>query len=145
MAADPLEWGETHAQAALSLSVDKAAFAAAAPIYLTMVLKNEGRGELVYLLKGVWDDFEFEVAHEGEPVGLTRFGRQMTEARGAERTVTKSLAGGQSAVWEILISRYFDMTTAGAYRVRASRPVLSPGGDSRTVQSNELEILVDET
>lgn len=139
-----IEWGpeKDGLRCAVALASKEKIFAAE-PVQVLFLTKNVGAKSApgitiahplaVYTLRVMGPD--------GKPAPLTSYGRQQKEAAGDGSRGTPNLALGEEDKSELLLSRFFDMTLMGDYKVSFSRLVLVNNA-LVPVTSNDLTIAV---
>ena len=149
MSDDEIKWGPAIWDARLSISLDRPRLPVMEPVYITLLLHNGGTRAVHYNVQCEWEDFNLQLQLDGEAVAVTRFGQLMAAAVLSEGSIARVVEPGQDAVWELMVNRYFDMTTSGVYVLKVSRPIAQAPDDASsfatsTIESNELEFELTE-
>lgn len=142
-----LQWGPVTGWCQISASTDRAAYKASENIHVTVVVKNVSAEPAAHPPYPFTGGVDYEVTRaDGKPVELTAFGRLRKDAAGVSSEGVQTLAPGQQVVYEVLLNRRYDITTAGRYRFQVKRQV--PAGGRRAalqVPSNVVEFEIQET
>jgi hypothetical protein len=124
----------------LAANVGRDHFGGGDPVELTLTLENVSKEPVRIALASLLDTFEFDVTlPTGEPAPLTLYGKQVATGRSLGFR-TFPLKPGEKAAHAIALSRLFDMTLHGEYKVTARRRIHS----ELVVSSNPITITVRE-
>jgi hypothetical protein len=139
-----LEWGKPTAGWQLSVSLDKNQILWTQPVFATIVLKNVAGEKQTVHQTSRWA-YDLQVEDDEGEVPRTRFGMGIESAREEASYVPTVLAPGETFTCEIPLSRMFDLSEGGVFRLRVSRdmPGTKPAGEAR-VSSNEITFEVVE-
>jgi hypothetical protein len=120
------------------------------PVVVTLTLKNVGKGSLVYGEASPQDDYARMVTVTDEigaaTVPKTRYGKSFQGAP-VKRFVTRTLRPGQEVTAKLYVSRVFDMTVGGTYRITVQHPFAFKPGEALAyaeVVSNTVEVTITE-
>lgn len=139
-----LEWGPVTEWCRVSLSADRSSSVAGEKITVTVVLRNVSDKPVQYEPYPFAPGIDYKVfAAEGESAEMTAYGRLLRDSAGVSSSAVETLAPGQDVVYELLLSRVYDLTVAKSYRAQVSRVIVSQGR-SATASSNVLKLEVSE-
>jgi hypothetical protein len=113
------------------------------PVTLAITLRNTGPTPVRINHWSDWFECQYDLrGPDGAELPRTRFGNARYHEPAALTSVT-ALAPGEAHTSEVLVSRAFDMTVAGAYRVAVSREVRAgPDEDWIVVTSQTLSFVL---
>src|SRR5262249_43135967 len=141
---DTLEWGKATGGWQLSVSLDKDSILWSQPVFATIVLKNVSDEKQSVNQTSRWST-EFHLEDEDGPVARTRYGMAARGAAAEAPYAPSVLAPGETITWEIPISRVFDLSEGGPYRLRVSRNMHAGKPPAAVVvPSNEIEFEIAE-
>src|SRR5437660_1256001 len=117
-----LEWGKPTAGWQLSVSLDKDQIPWTQPVFATIVLKNvAGEKQMVHETSR-WA-YDVQVEDDEGVVQRTRYGMGTESARDEASYIPAALTPGETLTCEIPVSRVFDLSEGGVFRLRVSRGV----------------------
>jgi hypothetical protein len=112
----------------LDIQLDEArAVPAEGRVWIKVIVENRSPSARRIIESDVFDVYRFEVIlPDGKEAPLTLRGRDEQQRPSYRESVTKSIAPGARSEEDVLLSRYFDMTKLGEYRIRVWRRTLAP-------------------
>jgi hypothetical protein len=141
-----IEWGpEKNGVRCAAALASKEKIFAGEPVHVLFLTKNVGAKPFAGTVES-YTLFVFKISvlgPDGKPAPLTAYGQQQMDISGEGSKATNKLAPGEEKTSGLLLSRFFDMTRQGEYKVSFSR-VWVKGGDGTefSVPSNVLTIKV---
>jgi hypothetical protein len=130
----------------LTARVAEARPRAGMPVVLVIELTNNGAGDVELPRWSPWFDHQFEITGPGgRELRRTAFGNEEYKRAGVQAQGAARVAPGGAAPVEVLVSRLFDMTLAGRYRVVLRRDVRDlASGEWATAVSEALEFVLED-
>jgi hypothetical protein len=96
--------------------------AAGAPVHLKLSVQNRSKGDVEFVARMKYWDYGLQLLDgKGQPVGLTRFGKVVENARRGGSSVMLKLAAGKGMEDTLNLARIFDLTMEGEYTLSVSR------------------------
>jgi hypothetical protein len=146
--ADKREWGKAVEGQTLSIAADKAAYTAGDRIVVTTTWKNVGRKDVEIWGIGPLATYEVKVLlPSGKEAPLTLYGQKHAAARKARADVIGGgfLKPGEEDSSSLELSRFFDFSLSGKYKVSEQRFVRRDPTSKETLYavSNEITITVE--
>lgn len=135
-------WGRAVENCRLSASLPAPKLDAGRPVELTLVFKNEGPTLIEFPRSSLWFDYQYVVRDERDAEApLTEFGKQQWKSAqmGAAAAMVE-IKPGQEYLREVELSRLYELSRPGKYKVEASKELLHPSGQGFfKVVSNTVE------
>lgn len=132
----------------LTAQVEQVNFMPAAPIVLTVTLKNTTDKTLSHLTSRPEIDYPIEVKNKkGEIMPLTRYGQRLKKSSKTFWSIGGSdLVPGEEVSNTFIVNRVFDMTDDDEYTITVTHPVPKLDGHGITVNivSNVVHLTVGE-
>jgi RNA polymerase sigma factor (sigma-70 family) len=141
-----LEWGpeKNGVRCAASLATSEKAFAGE-PVHVQFLTKNVGAKPVTIVREGrTLSVFTINVVRpDGKPAPLTAYGRQLKDRELGSRAAIKLAPSEVDDTTRLLLSRIYDMTPTGDYKVSFSRVwVEGADGPAFSVTSNVLTVTI---
>jgi hypothetical protein len=138
-------WGETNDGLRARVTANPSVHKAGDPIVCNVELENVGDKDVIIGVRSAGvSDFEFEVIFQGVgEVPLTKWG--LAEQLALGRVQSKRIKPGEVYAEKLLVSRAYDMSLDGTYRIAVHRAISIPGDPSKAIhlESNELSLVVE--
>jgi hypothetical protein len=135
-------WGRAVENCRLSASLPTPKFDAGQPVELALVFKNEGPTLIKFPRSSLWFDYQYVVRDESDAeVPLTEFGKQQwRSAQMGGAVAVFEIAPGKEYLREFELSRLYELSRPGKYKVEASKELPHPSGQGFfKVVSNTVE------
>jgi len=148
--ADPVgerEWGpeQNGLRCAVALASKQKSVAVDEPVTVLLLTKNVGDKPVSVVGRPPLGVFKIRVlGPDGKPVLLTAYGRRELDIAGSGSRSVGKLAPGREEETRLLLSRVFDMTRAGEYKISFARFCFGMNKKPISVSSNDLSVTVVE-
>jgi hypothetical protein len=129
----------------LSVGVAKRSYRPDEPVGLSIHLINRGQSA-VRLADGIapLGAYSIEVTRDGKSVPLTAFGLQsLHRSLHIVHDAVSDLQPGQETVSQIDLTRTYDLTLTGVYRVTVQSRFVVPVGSDNTISAEPVLVVVD--
>jgi hypothetical protein len=140
-------WGPATEGYRLSLRSSQTDYRKGEKISLEIVLQNAASNDGKVVVSHPLRHYNFDVVRaDGTAVPMTPKGKKMLEAVEASHRDVQVLKPGEQTVEELDVSKVFDLTLAGEYRIKVSCAVWNRADRKKfsTVTSNTLTIKITE-
>lgn len=130
----------------LKLDIATGSTRAGEPVVVTVRFENHEAASVALERTSEWFEYELKLTGpDGREVIRTRFGNQQYRAPLGQPSTRLMVEPGASTTTSLLLSRIFDMTISGEYRLIASRELRSPIDNEWVhVGSDALQIMLHE-
>jgi hypothetical protein len=140
-----IEWGleKKGVRCAVALSSSDKVFEGE-PVHVQLLTKNVGE-KPVSVIREAHPLFVFTISvvgPDGKPTPLTSYGLIQKDVAGIGSKSLGTIARGEEEASGLLLSRIFDMTRPGEYKVSFSRSVTGADNTEFSVAANVLTITV---
>jgi hypothetical protein len=103
--------------------VDRDTYKATDNVMATVIVKNVSSRTVAYPAYPFAPGNDYQVTREGEAMPLTAHGKRLRASADQLREGAIPLKPGEDIVYELLLTREFDLTVAGAYQLQVAREV----------------------